>query len=84
MYYMHSQKDKKVHRSVDLYFRSKVKLVNEAYGLVLNQEIHSASWSMVFLLPAWGCEGQSYLIGHFHQPTRKKNNSSVSLQEGQL
>lgn len=27
---------------------------------------------MVFFLPLWGCQGQFYLKGHFHQPKRGK------------
>lgn len=48
-FYMHSQGDTKAGRSADLYFE--VKLVNGVRGSVLNQEIHSAAWSVVFLLP---------------------------------
>lgn len=70
---MHSQEDTKAGRSADLYFE--VKLMNEVHGSVLNQEIHSVVWGMVVLLPALRCQGQPYLKGHFHKPTRRKKLS---------
>lgn len=50
---MHAQEDTKAGRAAEV----EVKLVNEVHESVLNQEIHSAAWGMVFLLPALGSQG---------------------------